>query len=152
MPKTPSYTNKIKQRNWGDISIIGGYSSLFQNPFFQPKFGTGFENCEEKSELESEKETSEKTITRPVTGTSSQSRNQKTRNQEEKPDIKEAIFRNAQENIIPPSLRPISPLVENGNEMATPYIARLTDFSGEEEEMDVHTWLRKAQKAIQANN
>ncbi|KAG9289762.1 hypothetical protein G9A89_014497 [Geosiphon pyriformis] len=36
--------------------------------------------------------------------------------------------------------------------MATPYIARLTDFSREEEETDVHTWLRETQKAIQANN
>ncbi|KAG9301595.1 hypothetical protein G9A89_016665 [Geosiphon pyriformis] len=56
---------------------------------------TGFENHEEKSESESEKETSEKTITRPVTGTSSQSRNQETRDQEEEPDIREATFRNA---------------------------------------------------------
>ncbi|KAG9307605.1 hypothetical protein G9A89_023170 [Geosiphon pyriformis] len=151
-PKTPSYIDKIKQRNWGDIPITGGYSSLFQNPLFQPKFRTGFENREEESESESEKETSEKTITRPVTGTSSQSRNQETRDQEEEPDIKEATFRNIQGNIIPPSLRPINPPAENGNEMTTPYIARLTDFSGEEEEMDVHTWLREAQKAIQANN
>ncbi|KAG9304374.1 hypothetical protein G9A89_019936 [Geosiphon pyriformis] len=36
--------------------------------------------------------------------------------------------------------------------MTTPYIARLTDFSEEEEETDVHTWFREAQKAIQANN
>ncbi|KAG9287999.1 hypothetical protein G9A89_017594 [Geosiphon pyriformis] len=151
-PKTPSYIDKIKQHNWGDIPITGGYSSLFQNPLFQPKFRTGFENCEEESESESEKETSEKTITRPVTGTSSQSRNQETRDQEEEPDIREATFRNAQGNIIPPPLRPINPPAENGNEMTTPYIARLTDFSGEEEETDVHTWLRKAQKAIQANN
>ncbi|KAG9284415.1 hypothetical protein G9A89_023672 [Geosiphon pyriformis] len=118
-----------------DIPITGGYSSLFQNPLFQPKFRTGFENREEESESESEKETSEKTITRP-----------------EEPDIKEATFRNAQGNIIPPPLRPINPLAENGNEMTTPYIARLTDFSGEEEETDVHTWLKEAQKAIQANN
>ncbi|KAG9301546.1 hypothetical protein G9A89_008398 [Geosiphon pyriformis] len=117
-----------------------------------PKFRTGFENREEESESESEKETSEKTITRPVTGTSSQSRNQETRDQEEEPDIREATFRNAQGNIIPPLLRPINPPAENGNEMTTPYIARLTDFSGEEEETDVHTWLREAQKAIQANN
>ncbi|KAG9285813.1 hypothetical protein G9A89_013238 [Geosiphon pyriformis] len=107
---------------------------------------------QEKSESESEKETSEKTITRPVTGTSSQSRNQETHDQEEEPDIREATFRNAQGNIIPPSLRPINPPAENGNEMTTPYIARLTDFSGEKEETDVHTWLREAQKAIQANN
>ncbi|KAG9305160.1 hypothetical protein G9A89_010668 [Geosiphon pyriformis] len=152
MPRTPSYIDKIKQRNWGDIPITGGYSSLFQNSLFQPKFRTGFENHEEESELESEKETSKKTITRPVTGTSSQSRNQETRDQEEEPDIREATFRNAQGNIIPPPLRPINPPAENGNEMTTPYIARLTDFSGEEEETDVHTWLKEAQKAIQANN
>ncbi|KAG9303675.1 hypothetical protein G9A89_018572 [Geosiphon pyriformis] len=152
MPKISSYTNKIKQHNWRDIPITGGYSSLFQNPLFQPKFGMGFENCEKKSESESEKETSKKTITRPVTGISSQSRNQETHDQEEELDIREAIFRNAQGNIIPPPFRPISPPAENGNEIATPYIARLTDFSGEEEEMDVHTWLREAQKAIQANN
>ncbi|KAG9300338.1 hypothetical protein G9A89_011411 [Geosiphon pyriformis] len=36
--------------------------------------------------------------------------------------------------------------------MATPYIARLTDFSEEKEEMDVYTWFREVQKAIQANN
>ncbi|KAG9307187.1 hypothetical protein G9A89_017015 [Geosiphon pyriformis] len=36
--------------------------------------------------------------------------------------------------------------------MTTPYITRLTDFSGEKEEMDMHTWLREAQKAIQTNN
>ncbi|KAG9304636.1 hypothetical protein G9A89_020200 [Geosiphon pyriformis] len=152
MPRTPSYIDKIKQRNWGDIPITGGYSLLFQNPLFQPKFRTGFENREEESESESEKETSEKTITRPVTGTSSQSRNQETRDQEKEPDIREATFRNAQGNIIPPSLRPINPPAENGNEMTTPYITRLTDFSEEEEETDVHTWLREAQKAIQANN
>ncbi|KAG9284382.1 hypothetical protein G9A89_023639 [Geosiphon pyriformis] len=152
MPRTPSYTDKIKQHNWGDIPITGGYLSLFQNPLFQPKFRTEFENHEEESESESEKETSKKTITRPVTGTSSQSRNQETRDQEEEPDIRKATFRNAQGNIIPPPLRPISPPAENGNEMTTPYIARLTDFSGEEEETDVHTWLRETQKAIQANN
>ncbi|KAG9287409.1 hypothetical protein G9A89_023781 [Geosiphon pyriformis] len=151
-PKTPSYIDKIKQRNWKDIPITGGYSSLFQNPLFQPKFRTGFENREEESESESEKETSEKTITRPVTGTSSQSRNQETRDQEEEPDIREATFRNTQGNIIPPPLRPINPPAENGNKMTTPYIARLTDFSGEKEETDVHKWLREAQKAIQANN
>ncbi|KAG9296680.1 hypothetical protein G9A89_009939 [Geosiphon pyriformis] len=150
--RTPSYIDKIKQRNWGDIPITGGYSSLFQNPLFQPKFRMGFENREEESELESEKETSEKTITRPVTRTSSQSKNQETHDQKEEPDIRKATFRNAQGNIIPPSLRPINPPAENGNEMTTPYIARLTDFSGEEEETDVHTWLREAQKAIQANN
>ncbi|KAG9293945.1 hypothetical protein G9A89_019283 [Geosiphon pyriformis] len=111
-----------------------------------------FENREEESESESEKETSKKTITRPVTGTSSQSRNQKTHDQEEEPDIREATFRNAQGNIISPSLRPINPPAENGNEMTTLYIARLTDFSGEEEETDVYTWLREAQKAIQTNN
>ncbi|KAG9288762.1 hypothetical protein G9A89_023059 [Geosiphon pyriformis] len=133
-PKTPSYIDKIKQRNWGDIPITGGYSSLFQNPLFQPKFRTGL------------KTTSEKTITRPVTGTSSQSRNQETREQKEEPDIREATFRNTQGNIIPPPLRPINPPAENGNEMTTPYIARLTDFSGEEEETDMHTWLRKTQK------
>ncbi|KAG9300180.1 hypothetical protein G9A89_000251, partial [Geosiphon pyriformis] len=137
MPRTPSYTDKIKQCNWGDIPITGGYSSLFQNPFFQPKFGTEFENCEEESESESKKETSEKTITRPVTGTSSQSKNQETHNQKKKLDIKEATFRNAQGNIIPPPFRPISSLAENSNEMTTPYITRLTDFLGEEEEMNV---------------
>ncbi|KAG9291168.1 hypothetical protein G9A89_013040 [Geosiphon pyriformis] len=152
MPRTPSYIDKIKQRNWRDIPITGGYSSLFQNPFFQPKFRMGFENCEEESESESEKETSEKTITRPITGTSSQSRNQETCDQEEEPDIREATFRNAQGNIIPPPLRPINPPAENSNEMTTPYIARLTDFLEEEEKTDVHTWLREAQKAIQANN
>ncbi|KAG9291958.1 hypothetical protein G9A89_004896 [Geosiphon pyriformis] len=36
--------------------------------------------------------------------------------------------------------------------MTTPYIARLTDFSREEEETDMYIWLREAQKAIQANN
>ncbi|KAG9290294.1 hypothetical protein G9A89_022270 [Geosiphon pyriformis] len=112
----------------------------------------GFKNHEEESESESEKETSEKTITRPVTRTSSQSRNQETHDQEEEPDIREATFRNAQGNIISPPLRPINPPAENGNKMTTPYIARLTDFSGEEEETDVHTWLREAQKAIQTNN
>ncbi|KAG9295734.1 hypothetical protein G9A89_001751, partial [Geosiphon pyriformis] len=116
-----------------------------QTPKKTPKFGTGFENCEEKFESESEKETSKKTITRP-------SRNQETRDQKEKPDIKKATFRNTQGNIIPPSLRPISPPTENGNKMATSYIARLTDFSEEEKEMDMHTWLREAQKAIQTNN
>ncbi|KAG9292803.1 hypothetical protein G9A89_006364 [Geosiphon pyriformis] len=152
MPRTPSYIDKIKQRNWGDIPITGGYSLLFQNPLFQPKFRTGFENRKEESESESEKETSKKTITRPVTGTSSQSRNQETRDQEKEPDIREATFRNAQGNIITPSLRPINPPAENSNEMTTPYIARLTDFSGEKEETNMHTWFREAQKAIQANN
>ncbi|KAG9304181.1 hypothetical protein G9A89_019743 [Geosiphon pyriformis] len=94
MPKTPSYTDKIKQRNWGDIPITEGYSSLFQNSFFQPKFRMGFENREEKSKLESKKETSKKTITRPVTRTSSQSRNQETCDQEEELNIREATFRN----------------------------------------------------------
>ncbi|KAG9293910.1 hypothetical protein G9A89_019248 [Geosiphon pyriformis] len=82
---------------------------------------------------------------------SSTSTPQMLRTPKEELDIREAIFRNAQRNIIPPPLRPISPSAENGNEMTTPYIARLTDFS-EEEEMDMHTWLREAQKAIQANN
>ncbi|KAG9300880.1 hypothetical protein G9A89_015336 [Geosiphon pyriformis] len=127
MPRTPN------------IPITGEYSSLFQNPLFQPKFVTEFENCEEEFELESKKKTSKKTITRLVIETSSQFRNQKTCDQEEKPDIKEATFRNAQGNIIPSFLRPISPPAENGNEMATPYIARLTDFSGEEEETDMYT-------------
>ncbi|KAG9299338.1 hypothetical protein G9A89_013986 [Geosiphon pyriformis] len=95
MPRTPNYTDKIKQRNWRDIPITGGYLSLFQNPLFQPKFGMGLENHKEKSELESKKETSKKTITRLFTETSSQSRNQKTHDQEEKPNIKEATFRNA---------------------------------------------------------
>ncbi|KAG9284432.1 hypothetical protein G9A89_023689 [Geosiphon pyriformis] len=147
MPKTPSYIDKIKQRNWGDIPITGGYSSLFQNPLFQPKFRTGFENHEEKSESESEKETSEKTITKPVTETSSQSRNQEIHDQEKELDIKEATFRNVQRNIIPPPLRPINPPAENGNEMTTPYIARLTDFSEEEEETDANNW--NDQRAIQ---
>ncbi|KAG9306536.1 hypothetical protein G9A89_004733 [Geosiphon pyriformis] len=119
-----------------------------QTPKKTPKFRMGFENCEEESESEFEKETSEKTITRPVTGTSSQSKNQETCDQEEKPDIREATFRNAQGNIIPPPLRPINPPAENSNEMTTPYIARLTDFSGEEEKTDVYTWLKEAQKAI----
>ncbi|KAG9288315.1 hypothetical protein G9A89_021346 [Geosiphon pyriformis] len=124
-PRTPSYTDKIKQ--W-------------------------FENCEEKSESESKKKTSEKTITKPVTETSSQFRNQETHDQKEELNIREATFRNTQRNIIPPPLRPISPPAENGNKMATPYIVRLTDFSREEEETDMHTWLREAQKAIQTNN
>ncbi|KAG9293376.1 hypothetical protein G9A89_007622 [Geosiphon pyriformis] len=111
-----------------------------------------FENHEEESESESEKKTSKKTITRPVTGTSSQSRNQETCDQKKKPDIKEANFKNTQRNIILPPLRPISPPAENGNKMATSYITRLTDFLGEEEEMDMHTWLKETQKAIQANN
>ncbi|KAG9286356.1 hypothetical protein G9A89_014522 [Geosiphon pyriformis] len=119
MPRTPSYIDKIKQHNWGDIPITGEYSSLFQNPLFQPKFRTGFENREEESESEFEKETSKKTITRPVTRTSSQSKNQETCDQEEEPDIREATFRNAQENIIPSPLRPINLLAENGNEMTT---------------------------------
>ncbi|KAG9291957.1 hypothetical protein G9A89_004895 [Geosiphon pyriformis] len=93
-PRTPSYTDKIKQCNWGDIPITRGYSLLFENPLFQPKFRMGFENHEEESESESEKETSKKTITRPVTRTSSQSKNQETRDQEEEPDIREATFRN----------------------------------------------------------
>ncbi|KAG9284057.1 hypothetical protein G9A89_022831 [Geosiphon pyriformis] len=96
--------------------------------------------------------TSKKTITRPVIETSSQSRNQETCDQEEEPDIKKATFRNTQENIIPLPLRPISSLAENSDKMATSYIARLTDFLGEEEETDMHTWLREAQKAIQTNN
>ncbi|KAG9305227.1 hypothetical protein G9A89_002382 [Geosiphon pyriformis] len=74
---------------------------------------------------------------RPVTGTSSQSRNQETHDQVKKPNIRKAIFRNAQGNIIPPPLRLISLLVENSDEMATLYIAKLTDFSGEKEEMDI---------------
>ncbi|KAG9297593.1 hypothetical protein G9A89_007668 [Geosiphon pyriformis] len=119
MPRTPSYTDKIKQQ---------------------------------ESELESKKETSKKTITRPVTGTSSQFKNQETCDQEEELDIKEATFRNAQGNIISPPLRPINSPAENGNKMTTPYIARLTDFLEEEEETDMHTWLRETQKAIQANN
>ncbi|KAG9301696.1 hypothetical protein G9A89_016767 [Geosiphon pyriformis] len=88
----------------------------------------GFENREEKSELKSKKKI------------------------KEEPDIREAIFRNAQGNIIPPSLRPISLPAKNGNKITTPYIARLTDFLGEEEETDVYTWFKEAQKAIQANN
>ncbi|KAG9285496.1 hypothetical protein G9A89_021827 [Geosiphon pyriformis] len=152
MPRTSSYTDKIKQRNWRDIPITEGYSSLFQNSLFQPKFGMGFENHEEESESESKKETSKKTITKMVTKTSSQFRNQKTYDQEEKLDIRKAIFRNTQRNIIPPSLRPISLPAENSDEMATPYITRLTDFLGKEKETDVYTWLREAQKAIQANN
>ncbi|KAG9290348.1 hypothetical protein G9A89_007079 [Geosiphon pyriformis] len=112
----------------------------------------GFENREKESELESKKETSKKTITRLVIETSSQFRNQETRDQEEEPDIRKATFRNTQGNIIPPPLKPISPPVENGDKMVTSYIARLTDFSGEEEETDMHTWLKEAQKAIQTNN
>ncbi|KAG9300804.1 hypothetical protein G9A89_003153 [Geosiphon pyriformis] len=77
---------------------------------------------------------------------------EETCDQKEELDIREAIFRNAQGNIISPFLRPISPLVENSDKMATSYIARLTDFSEEEEETDVYTWLREMQKAIQANN
>ncbi|KAG9288910.1 hypothetical protein G9A89_019532 [Geosiphon pyriformis] len=89
-----NYTEKLKQCNWRNISITERYLLLFQKPLFQPKFGVGFENCKEKSELESE-ETSEKTSTRLVTGTSSQSRNQETHDQEKKLDIREATFRNA---------------------------------------------------------
>ncbi|KAG9304649.1 hypothetical protein G9A89_020213 [Geosiphon pyriformis] len=111
----------------------------------------GFENCEEESESESE-ETSEKTSTRPVTRTSSQFRNQETHDQEEEPDIREATFRGVQGNIIPLFLRPINPPTENNDEMTTPYIARLMDFSGEKEETNMYTWLREAQKVIQANN
>ncbi|KAG9306893.1 hypothetical protein G9A89_002562 [Geosiphon pyriformis] len=126
--------------------------TLAQTPKNTPKFGTEFENHEEESELESKKKTSKKTITRLVTGTSSQSRNQKTYDQEKKLNIKEATFRNAQGNIIPLFLRPISPPAENGNKMAISYITRLTDFSEEEKKMDIYTWLREVQKAIQANN
>ncbi|KAG9298043.1 hypothetical protein G9A89_018871 [Geosiphon pyriformis] len=90
----------------------------------------------EESESESE-ETSEKTSTRPVTETSSQSKNQETHNQEKELNIREATFRNTQGNIIPPLLRPISPPAENSNKIATLYIARLTDFSGKEEETDI---------------
>ncbi|KAG9303224.1 hypothetical protein G9A89_013550 [Geosiphon pyriformis] len=148
MPRTPNYTEKLKQHNWGDIPITEGYLSLFQKPFFQPKFRARFENHEKESESESEK-TSKKTSTRPVIGTSSQSRNQEIHDQEEKLNIREVIFSNAQGNIIPFPLRPINPPARNNDKMATPYIARLTDFSGEEEKkMDVHTWLREAQKAI----
>ncbi|KAG9290328.1 hypothetical protein G9A89_007059 [Geosiphon pyriformis] len=125
MPRTSSYIDKIKQC---------------------------FENHEEESESKSKKEISEKIITRLVTGTSSQSRNQETCDQEKELDIREATFRNTQRNIIPPPLRPISPLTENGDKIATPYIARLTDFSREKEEMNVHIWLKKAQKVIQTNN
>ncbi|KAG9291918.1 hypothetical protein G9A89_004856 [Geosiphon pyriformis] len=138
MPKTPNYTEKLKQHNWEDIPITGEYLLLFQKLFFQPKFGVNFKNHEEESELKSE-ETSKKTSTRLVTGTSSQSRNQETCDQEEKLDIKEATFRNAQGNIISSPLRLISPPAENSNKMTTPYITRLTDFSEEEEETDVHT-------------
>ncbi|KAG9299805.1 hypothetical protein G9A89_013165 [Geosiphon pyriformis] len=133
MPRTPSY-DKIKQRNWKDIPITGGYSSLFQNPLFQPKFRTEFENREEEP---TKKQSHDQSLEQAA---------------KEEPDIREATFRNAQGNIIPPSLRPINPPAENNNEMTTPYIARLTDFSGEEEETDMHTWLREAQKAIQTNN
>ncbi|KAG9304830.1 hypothetical protein G9A89_016860 [Geosiphon pyriformis] len=118
---------------------------------FSTKIWSRFENCKEKSKSESE-ETSEKTSIRPVTGTSNLSRNQETRDQEEKPDIKEATFRDAQGNIIPFSFRPINPPAENNDEIATSYITQLTNFSGEEEETDMHTWFREAQKVIQANN
>ncbi|KAG9307435.1 hypothetical protein G9A89_017265 [Geosiphon pyriformis] len=150
-PRTPNYTDKPKQCDWKNIPITGEYSLLFQKPLFQPKFRAEFKNCKEKSESESEK-TSEKTSTRPVMGTSSQFRNQKTRNQKEEPDIREVTFRDAQRNIIPLPLRPINPPTGNNDKMTTPYITRLMDFSGEKEETDVHTWLKEAQKAIQANN
>ncbi|KAG9291514.1 hypothetical protein G9A89_021933 [Geosiphon pyriformis] len=112
----------------------------------------GFKNHKKESELESEKETSKKTITRLVIGTSSQSRNQETHDQEKELNIREATFRNAQENIISSLLRPINPPTGNNDKITTPYITRLTNFSGEEEETDMHTWLREAQKAIQTNN
>ncbi|KAG9284067.1 hypothetical protein G9A89_022841 [Geosiphon pyriformis] len=140
MLRTPNYTEK-------DIPITEEYSLLFQKLLFQPKFRAEFENCEEKSESESE-ETSKKTSTRPVTETSSQSKNQKTCDQEEELDIREATFRNTQRNIILLSLRPINSLAENNDEIATPYIMQLMDFLGEKEETDMHTWLKEAQKAI----
>ncbi|KAG9284624.1 hypothetical protein G9A89_004666 [Geosiphon pyriformis] len=65
-----------------------------QTPKKTPKFETEFENHEKESESEFKKETSKKTITKLVTGTSSQSRNQKTCDQEEELDIREATFRN----------------------------------------------------------
>ncbi|KAG9291205.1 hypothetical protein G9A89_004608 [Geosiphon pyriformis] len=143
---TREHTNKTKENlETNQESNQQKLGTLAQTPKKTPKFETGFENHEEESELESEKETSKKTITRLVTETSSQFRNQETRDQEEELDIKEAIFKNVQGNIIPPSLRPINPLAENGNKMATSYIARLTNFSEEEEETDIYTWLREAQ-------
>ncbi|KAG9303794.1 hypothetical protein G9A89_018691 [Geosiphon pyriformis] len=126
-----------------DTIIITEISQELQFEFLKVEF----ENCKEESELESKK-TSEKTSTKPVTKTSSQSRNQKTHDQEEKPDISEATFRDAQGNIISPPLRPINSPAENNNKMATPYIMQLTDFSEEEKETDVYTWLREAQKTI----
>ncbi|KAG9287499.1 hypothetical protein G9A89_023871 [Geosiphon pyriformis] len=64
--------------------------------------------------------------------------------QSEELNIREVTFRGAQENIIPPPLRPINPPAENNDKMTTPYIMRLMDFSGEKEEMDVHIWLKEA--------
>ncbi|KAG9298955.1 hypothetical protein G9A89_020268 [Geosiphon pyriformis] len=93
---TREHANKTKENSeTNQESNQQKLGTLAQTPKKTPKFGMSFENCEEQSESESEKETSEKTITRPVTGTSSQSRNQETRDQEEEPDIKEATFRNA---------------------------------------------------------
>ncbi|KAG9301019.1 hypothetical protein G9A89_015755 [Geosiphon pyriformis] len=84
-----------------------------------------FENCEEKSELETEKPIKEPR-TKPVTRSSNQSKNQ-----EEELDIKEATFRNVQENIIFTYLRLINPPAENNDKITTPYITQLTNFSGE---------------------
>ncbi|KAG9302398.1 hypothetical protein G9A89_011448 [Geosiphon pyriformis] len=151
IPRTSNYTEKLKQCNWRNIPITGGYLLLFQKPLFQPKFGAGFENREEESESESE-ETSEKTSTKSVIGTSSQSRNQETCNQEKELNIRETTFRDAQKNIILTPLRSINPPAENGDEITTLYITQLMDFSREKEKIDVYMWLRKSQKAIQANN
>ncbi|KAG9287207.1 hypothetical protein G9A89_008837 [Geosiphon pyriformis] len=146
IPKTLNYTNKLKQHNWRNIPITEGYLSLFKMPLLQPNFEAKFENYKKESELET-KEPIKEPKTKPVTRSSNQSKNQ-----EEKLDIREATFRNTQENIILTLLRPINLPAENDDEITTLYIAQLIDFLGEKEETDVHTWLKETQKAIQANN
>ncbi|KAG9302348.1 hypothetical protein G9A89_011774 [Geosiphon pyriformis] len=145
-PKTFNYTDKLKQHNWGNIPITGGYLSLFKMPLLQPNFGAKFENYKEKSKSETKK-LIKKPKTKPVTRSSNQSKNQ-----EEKLNIREVTFRDTQKNIILTPLRPINLPAENNNEIITSYIAQLTDFLGEKEETDVYTWLKETQKAIQANN
>ncbi|KAG9292627.1 hypothetical protein G9A89_006999 [Geosiphon pyriformis] len=136
-----SLENKIQILLGAVLSLI----STPQMPRTPTKIWNRFKTHKEKSESESKKKTSKKTITRPVTGISSQSKNQETYNQEKELDIREATFKNTQRNIILSLLRPISPPAENGNEITTPYITRLTDFSGEEEEMDMHINQRATQ-------
>ncbi|KAG9288244.1 hypothetical protein G9A89_021275 [Geosiphon pyriformis] len=112
----PEINHKKNQQKLGTLVQIPK-----KNIMQSPNFGVEFENCEEESKLESKK-TSKKTSTRPVIETSSQSKNQEIHNQEKELNIREAIFRDAQGNIIPPSLRPINPPAGNNDKMATPYI------------------------------